>query len=229
LAVDLKPNLAILVPAMLLAARWHRAFFTWAGISVVLVAASVLALGEHGTRAYLSDSALILSGTYFHRWSLLPIVGDGAGWWTAVAVVVIGCLTGAWLWRKRDPGPVIAIGLIGSLLINHHLGPGDLIMILMPLWLLLRMDKPVWADILLLIGWLVLWECVTTPPLFVPLLLGLLAVYVWIGFKHRAERPETAIAARIARRGGRPPAYPPSHLGVVPVVEVAERADRSPV
>jgi hypothetical protein len=205
LAVDLKPNLAILVPAMLLAARWHRAFFTWAGISVVLVAASVLALGEHGTRAYLSDSTLILSGSYFHRWSLLPLVGYGAGWWAAVAVVVIGCLTGAWLWRKRDPGPVIAIGLIGSLLINHHLGPGDLIMILMPLWLLLRMDKPVWADLLLLIAWLVLWECVTIPSLFVPLLITLVTVFVWIGLRQRAAAPEPAVAALRAPAEGTPP------------------------
>jgi hypothetical protein len=46
-----------------------------------------------------------------------------------------------WLaWRLRNHGPemVLAIGIAGSLLVNHHLTPGDLNLLLVPIWLLLR-------------------------------------------------------------------------------------------
>ena len=68
-----------------------------------------------------------------------------------VAVVFIALMT-PWLARRvRAQGPeaVIVVGVMGSFLINHHMTPGDLMVLLVPVWLLLRERQSRRGDALL--------------------------------------------------------------------------------
>lgn len=134
----LKPTLAILVPFALLAAGHRRLFVSWAAAAAVLVGASAAALGVSGIKAYLSLSTGFAANAYYLRWSLVPLLGDGIVW--VGAVVLIAAATMLITWRHREDGPesVIAVGVMGSVLVNHHMTPGDLMMLLAPIWLLLR-------------------------------------------------------------------------------------------
>lgn len=151
-ALALKPQVAILVPIALLAARYGRAFSAWLVASLVLAAISLLSLNVEGVRAYLALAAHFFGDPYFERWSLIPWLGSGWGWYLGVlAVVALTAIAGA---RGRQrPGAVVAAGILGSLLVNHYLTPADFTILLVPIWLLLRESPRPW-----LIGWLaILW------------------------------------------------------------------------
>ena len=133
----LKPNLVVLVPFAFLAAGNVRLFVGWLSAASVLVIASVVSLGTNAAD-YVTASLLFTSNRYALRWSLVPIVGDGLGWLAAALLITGGTLWLAWRLRNRGPEAVLAIGVAGSLLVNHHLTPGDLNLLLVPIWLLLR-------------------------------------------------------------------------------------------
>ena len=133
----LKPNLVVLVPFAFLAAGNRRLFVAWLSAASVLVIASVVSLGTSAAD-YVRASAVFASNRYALRWSLVPIFGDGLGWLTAALLITGGTLWLAWRLRNHGPETVLAIGVAGSLLVNHHLTPGDLNLLLVPIWLLLR-------------------------------------------------------------------------------------------
>ncbi|HEY4887784.1 MAG TPA: glycosyltransferase family 87 protein [Candidatus Dormibacteraeota bacterium] len=133
----LKPNLVELVPFAFLAAGNLRLFVAWLSAASVLVVASVVSLGTNAAD-YVTASLVFTSNRYALRWSLVPIVGDGFAWLAAALLITGGTLWLAWRLRNRGPEAVLAIGVAGSLLVNHHLTPGDLNLLLVPIWLLLR-------------------------------------------------------------------------------------------
>jgi hypothetical protein len=133
----LKPNLVVLVPFAFLAAGNRRLFVAWLSAASVLVLASVVSLGTSAAD-YVTASVVFASNRYALRWSLVPIVGDGVGWLAAALLITGGTLWLAWRLRNHGPEMVLAIGIAGSLLVNHHLTPGDLNLLLVPIWLLLR-------------------------------------------------------------------------------------------
>ena len=134
----LKPNLVSLVPIALLAAGHRRVFIGWLAAALVMVTASVLSLGTR-TADYFTESVALAGNGYALRWSLVPIVGDGNRWLAAAILVAGATLLIAWRVRRTGPGPVLAVGIAGSLLVNHHMTPGDLNLLLVPIWLLLLM------------------------------------------------------------------------------------------
>jgi hypothetical protein len=158
----LKPTVLILVPFALLAAGYTRVFVTWLAAAVVLVVASLVSLGPSGLTAYASIASEFASRPYFLRWSLAPILGEGA--WV-VAVVFIALMT-PWLARRvRAQGPeaVIVVGVMGSFLINHHMTPGDLMVLLVPVWLLLRERQSRRSDALVGVVWTGAWLSLIFP------------------------------------------------------------------
>lgn len=158
----LKPTVLILVPFALLAAGYTRVFVAWLAAAAALVIASLVSLGPSGLSAYVSISSEFASRPYFLRWSLAPIFGEG-GW--VVAVVFIAVMT-PWLARRvRAQGPeaVIAVGVMGSFLINHHMTPGDLMVLLVPVWLLLRERQSRRSDALLGVAWTGAWLSLIFP------------------------------------------------------------------
>ena len=138
LAIGLtKPTLVILIPFALLAAGHRRVFASWLVAAIVLIGASCAALGLDGIAAYARMSANFASDAYSLRWSMVPFVGDGVPWLVAASLISVATL---WLARRlRHDGceAVIAVGVMGSFLVNHHTTPGDLMILLVPIWLVL--------------------------------------------------------------------------------------------
>jgi hypothetical protein len=161
----LKPTLAILVPFALLAAGHRRLFVSWFVAAAVLVGASAASLGVSGIKAYLSLSTTFAANAYYLRWSLVPFLGDGIAW--VGAVVLIAAATFLIAWRLRDdcPEAVIAVGVMGSVLVNHHMTPGDLMMLLAPIWLLLRLRGGSMWSWLLGFAWVGGWLAIIFPVL----------------------------------------------------------------
>jgi hypothetical protein len=170
----LKPNLVILVPFALLAAGHRRLFVAWLSAASALVVVSVVSLGT-GAADYVTASANFATNGYSLRWSLVPIVGDGFSF-LAAALLITG-ITLLLSWRLRDRGPetVMAIGIAGSLLVNHHLTPGDLNLLLVPIWLLLRLPGGLVWKTAMGAAWASAWLALIFP-LFAILVLGAIPV-----------------------------------------------------
>lgn len=161
----LKPTLAILVPFALLAAGHRRLFVSWAAASAVLVLASAAALGTGGINSYVSMSASFAANAYYLRWSLVPYLGDGLVWAGAVVLIAAATVAIAWRLRRGGPEPVIAVGVMGSILVNHHMTPGDLMMLLAPIWLLARAGGGPLRAALLGLAWVGGWLALIFPAL----------------------------------------------------------------
>ncbi len=166
----LKPNIVVLVPLALLLSARHRAFVAWAVSTAVLAAISAISVGVDGLRSY---------------WQLLSIVGNqkqsftvGSGWmfWTAVAVIV--GLTAAVAWKRRGSRfeLPLAVALVGSLLISHHLNVYDLALYALVLWLAFRGDLHWTAKVGAAGMWLLLDVAILNSILVVAAELALLAV-----------------------------------------------------
>jgi hypothetical protein len=161
----LKPTLTILVPLALLAAGHRRLFVSWLATAVVLVLASAASLGVSGINAYVAMARTFAANPYYLRWSLVPIVGDGAPWFVAVVLIAAATLAIAWRLRHGGPEPVIAVGVMGSVLVNHHMTPGDLMLLLAPIWLLARTPGGVMRASLLCAAWAGGWLALIFPVL----------------------------------------------------------------
>jgi hypothetical protein len=152
-----KPQMGLLLPVALLAAGRWRTVAMAAAVGVAIAALTVAALGADGLRTWLAAVSDFSFNLYFLRWSLVPLVG-AAGWWVALLVVAVLVAAGARRWNA-DPLLVTGIGLTGSLLVNHYLTPPDFVMLLLPVWALVRIGGPaaVLGGLLWLGGWLSLW------------------------------------------------------------------------
>jgi Glycosyltransferase family 87 len=168
----LKPNLVILVPFALLVAGYRRLFAAWFAAGLVLAIASVASLGP-ATADYIRESTAFAANPYALRWSLVPIVGDGYAW-VASALFVAGVT----LWlahrvRNRGSGVVLAVGVAGSLLVNHHLTPGDLNLLLVPIWLLMGMPAgAIWKAVIGVL-WVGAWLALIFPLAAVVVVVGI--------------------------------------------------------
>jgi hypothetical protein len=161
----LKPTLAILVPFVLLATGHRRLFLSWLAAALVLVVASAASLGTSGINSYVAMAWAFAANAYYLRWSLVPILGDRATWVAAVVVIAAATLVIAWRLRHEGPEPVIAVGVMGSVLINHHMTPGDLMMLLAPIWLVARMPGGMIRATLLSAAWAGGWLALIFPVL----------------------------------------------------------------
>lgn len=167
--IVLKPQVAWLVPvALLVAGRW-RTVGGWALASAPVGVLILLGLGVHGLEDYraLIDYASRVS--YNHKLAIAYAFGPGPA---ALAIeAVLGGLALVAAWRQRDSGlePVLAAGLLGSILATPYLHLGDLLILVLAAWLFLRRPAPMWARLWLLAGAAAAeFAAISTPiPLFV--------------------------------------------------------------
>ena len=141
----LKPQLAFLVPIVLLVARRDRAFMgSVVGLGVVGIA-SILALGPGGVGAYearLSFASGVpvnreLTLAYFlGATNLARAVQVGVGLWTLFLVYRM---------RRRGPEWLYACALAGGMLATPYAHLDDLVMIGLAGWLCLRAGAPAWT------------------------------------------------------------------------------------
>jgi len=163
----LKPTLSILVPLALLAAGHRRTFIAWLVVAIAAVGTSLIVLGPAGITAYVSLSASLAADPYYLRWSLVPLLGSGAPWLAAAAAITIATALIAWATRWRGVEVTIAVGVMGSVLINHHMTPGDLQLLLIPIWLLARARGSMVRDAGLAAAWVGGWLSLIFPVLAV--------------------------------------------------------------
>ncbi len=196
-----KPNLGLLVPFALLAAGYWRAFAVWAAASLVLALACAASLGGHGLDAYWSLGRAMWDSSRFLNFSLAP--SHGPLWWPVVAMIAAATVVAARVNRSQAPEVAIAVGVAGSLLVNHHLTPADFIVLLVPIWLLFRNPRQIPLTVILVLGWLAGWFSSTGLAWPVLTFEGVLLLY-FLG--ERTVSPKN----RLSPSGSQGPAVPPA-------------------
>ena len=137
----LKPNTAVLVPFVLLAAGRWRTFLACAAASGVVAGLSLLAVGLDGTGDYVGSlgqlpggaTALTLGGAFGLSGTAAIVVRAG---------IVLAALVAAFTQRGR-PGMAMAIGAIASLLTAPYLHNSDLCVLVAAGWIVWH-EAPIW-------------------------------------------------------------------------------------
>jgi hypothetical protein len=161
--LSIKPQMGILLPIVLVVSGRWRIVVSAAGAGAVIAALTLASLGLSGMHSWLVALSSSGSDPYFQRWSLIPFVGT-IGWYPAVVLVALLVGIGARRWR-HDLMLVMGLGLTGSLLINHYLTPQDLVMLLLPVWALVRLGPR--GALLGGVLWTGVWLCLWVPPVTV--------------------------------------------------------------
>ncbi len=140
-----KPNTALLVPLVLLAAGRWRACAACAAASVLVAGLSIQALGLDGVNDYVGSlnplprgaTALTLGGAFGLAGTAAMVVRAG---------VVLAALVAAGSQRGR-PGLAMAIGAVASLLTAPYLHNSDLCVLVAAGWMVWH-EAPVWRPAL---------------------------------------------------------------------------------
>jgi hypothetical protein len=184
--IVLKPQGAFLVPPALLAAGYLRSVAAWAVGAAILAVASLAAIGPDGAAAWLQAMHVMTVDSFYLRYSIADLAGGGWAGWAARGAVVAAALVAAWLARGRGPEVPLAAGVAASLLLSPHTTPGDFVLLLLPVWLLLRTAPPI--EVVLFMGtlWFVAW---LAPGPALPVVLGELALIgVLVGYGLEGRR-----------------------------------------
>ena len=136
--IMVKPNIALLIPVTLLVAGWSRVFLAWLATSAAIGLISLAAIGTSGLLDFINANVTLFQETYHLNYSLEVILGSSTAWAIALVVIVALALIAAWLSRGGGPEIPIVVGIVSTLLINHHLTPADFTILLPAVWLLLR-------------------------------------------------------------------------------------------
>ncbi len=198
--VVLKPQAAAVAPLALLAAGRYRAFAVWVVAAATVAGASLLTLGPHGLVEF-RDSLNLLPA------SSSDVTLGGALGLTGAALVLSGALIvcAALVTARRvrsDPGIVIGLGVLASLLATPYLYENDLCLLGVAGWILWQeRPTPFWRASLLAIWILAATHLVVIavgastlrqwPLLELALFVALVAT-AWFGL---LDRPPAATAA----------------------------------
>lgn len=136
LAVAIKPQLVLLLPAaLLLSGRWRPAL--WSGVAgAVLGGASLLLMGSHGIATYQSSVAYT-STNLIHSVMTYAWFGRGAA---ATGIELgLGALALGLAWYRRDRMDIVfALGIVASTASASYLHEYDPAVFVLPAWILLR-------------------------------------------------------------------------------------------
>ncbi|MDQ2943162.1 MAG: DUF2029 domain-containing protein, partial [Candidatus Dormibacteraeota bacterium] len=173
-ASSVKPQLALVVPAVLLTAGRWRIVAGWAVPAAILVALSLALLGSEGLGEYrglLSEEKRVVNNQFFTIAVLL-----GSGWLTSLAqgiVIAVGLVAG-YLNRRSSLGRLIALGLVTSVLSASYWHLQDFTILVLAMWLFWRDEPPAWQRwwlLVIVVGLEVAWPLSPGP--------ALVAIVVW--------------------------------------------------
>ena len=142
-ALMLKPQVVVMVPAALLAAGRLRSVAGFVLGTAVLAAVSAVALGQAGIASYWHALNLVQADPGHMYFTIAYVFGDGVLSYALLAVQGAACLFVAWRRRGRLD-VVFATGLLGSLLVSFHLHQWDYSNLVLAAWLVLRTSPPLW-------------------------------------------------------------------------------------
>lgn len=179
--IDVKPQIAFLVPVAVLASGAWRPFVGWAVPTAALALISVLALGQTGSMAY-ADALLhasALDQPSLRLDALLPLGGPARYVLPAAAAVTALAIARR---LRHDRRAVYAAGLVGSLLATPHLNAQDLTILVVAAWILWPARRAVTGPAWVTAGWLSVQASIgfgIPAVMFEAAVLGRLAVDAW--------------------------------------------------
>lgn len=152
--IFLKPNVAILVPFVLLAAGRYRVLAAWLGAGGILAVVALVLIGPHGLSVYLGQlRAPLPSGA-----DALTLKGAlGATGITAaiLRVLIVGTVLVTAYKLRGSPGLVVPIGIVGSLIVSPYLHASDLCLLSAAAWMVWEERSVVPWRAALAAGWVV--------------------------------------------------------------------------
>lgn len=148
-AIALKPNIVVLVPAALLVGGRGRVVAGCAVASAAIAGVEVAALGVSGTEAWWNALRYAQADPGHAFFTLARLVGPGPAAYAAEAVLGGLALLLAYR-RRKDLDMVFAAGLIGSVVSAFHLHQPDYSLLVLAAWLVLRTSPPIWHRVWLL-------------------------------------------------------------------------------
>lgn len=146
----IKPQLALVLPLVLLAAGRWRTVAACAAVAAVLAGLSLLAVGPHGLGDYrnlLSMEQSVPNNRYF---TLAYPFGPGALSYAAAAAVVVIGVAAAFFNRKADDDRIFALGLLATALSATYWHLQDFTILVLAAWLFWRTGPPLWQRVWLL-------------------------------------------------------------------------------
>ena len=143
--IVLKPQLAVLVPAALLVAGRARAFAGATAALAIVGAASLIALGPHGTADYLARLSFAQTVPENQAQTLAAWLHNLAITRAVQAVIAATTLVLVYRLRGRGTDLVIAGALAGGLAASPYAHYDDLTMLGLASVLLLRAPRPLWT------------------------------------------------------------------------------------
>jgi len=227
-AIVLKPQVALLVPVVLLVAGYRRTILGFLLGAAPLAVLSLLQQGAAGIAYWRAASSVVyqLPGLRLHSLSfLLHGRGEAAIILAALAVTVLI----AWRSRQRSIDLVIAAGLAGSLLVTPYLNVYDMAgSLVVGAWLVLRLRPPAWVNLLMVVGYIDLmfaWAPFGTWPSVLLQPIWLLTLLVLSG----TPKPERLTPARPIGRRGRRIVVLPAYRAAKTVRDVVGQIPRAEV
>lgn len=139
-----KPQVAYLVPLVLLLHGRFRTIVTWVGLSALLALAALASLGSSGIGEWQSALGAETGHPENQIWTLAYLLGLGPLGLLVEAAAALLVLGIAWLRRRRTLELSLAAALIGSLLAAPYHQSSDAVVLLGALWLYLRASPPAW-------------------------------------------------------------------------------------
>ncbi len=143
-ALVLKPQVAILVPAALLIAGRRRLFLAWLCGAAAITLVALASLGGGGLDELGSALSLERGQAANLAWTLAGLFGAGP------LTIGLGLLCGAialvtaYAHRRRNLELVVVAGILGTLLAAPYHNPSDFAILAPAAWLYLRTGVPAW-------------------------------------------------------------------------------------
>jgi len=144
-ALALKPQLAFLVPAALLAGGRTRAFWGSLVALGVLGLVSAIALGPGGIAAYEARLSFAAGVPVNRELTLAPLIGSLAAARVIQAAIALWALFLVYRSRQRGHEWIFIPALVGGLLASPYLHIDDLAILGLGAWLYLRTSPRAWT------------------------------------------------------------------------------------
>lgn len=152
-AIMLKPNTAVLVPFAVLFAGRFRAFASWAFATGAVGIILLLTFGMGGLSEYVTQlrGPLPYGADNLTLHGALAVTGTFA---LALRVLIVGAVLAASYKLRHEPGLVIPLAIVGSLVISPYLHASDLCMLAAAGFMVWE-TRPTWRwRAILVAGWL---------------------------------------------------------------------------
>jgi len=190
--MSLKPQLALALPVVLLAAWRWRIVAAWAATVGVLAILSLAMLGAGGLNDYrslLAEAQPLVNNRYF---TLAYVLGPGALSYAAQAVIVVIAGVAAYAQRASIDARLFALGLVASVFGATYWHLQDFTVLAGAAWLFWRASPPPWQRAWLVVVAITIELAWPLRPL--PLLIAVGVWFVLLCLPARFAAPQTSAA-----------------------------------